>query len=91
MIPYTQNSLNKLESLLNALGFKIRYERGSFRSGTCILQQENILVVNRFSDIEVKIKSMLQVIQAIELSESIELDEKQQKLYYSLSQMTLDL
>ena len=91
MIPYTQNSLNKLESLLNALGFKIRYERGSFRSGTCILQQENILVVNRFSDIEVKIKSMLQVIQAIELSESIELDEKQQKLYYSLSQMTFDL
>lgn len=91
MIPYTQNSLNKLESLLNALGFKIRYERGSFRSGTCILQQENILVVNRFSDIEVKIKSMLQVIQAIELCESIELDEKQQKLYYSLSQMTLDL
>jgi hypothetical protein len=91
MLPYTQNSLNKLESLLNALGFKIRYERGSFRSGTCILQQENILVVNRFSDIEVKIKSMLQVIQTMELSEDIELDEKQQKLYYSLSQMTLDL
>lgn len=91
MLPYTQNSLTKLESLLNALGFKIRYERGSFRSGTCILQQENILVVNRFSDIEVKIKSMLQVIQAFELSENIELDEKQQKLYYSLSQMILDL
>src|SRR5690554_5596558 len=91
MLPYTQNSLNKLENLLNALGFKIRYERGSFRSGTCILQQENVLVINRFSDIEVKIKSMVQVIQSFELSDNIELDEKQHKLYYSLSQMILDL
>jgi hypothetical protein len=82
MLAYTQNSLNKLECLLHALGFKIRYERGSFRSGTCILQQENILVVNRFSDIEVKIKSMLEVIQTIELSEDMDLDEKQKKLYY---------
>lgn len=91
MLPYTQNSINKLENLLNALGFKIRYERGSFRSGTCILQQENVLVINRFSDIEVKIKSMVKVIQSFELPESIELDEKQYKLYYSLSQMILDL
>lgn len=91
MLPYTQTSLNKLEDLLNALGLKVRYERGSFKSGTCVLQKENILVVNRFSDIEVKIRSMIQVIQGLELSESTELDEKQQKLYYSLSQMTLEL
>jgi hypothetical protein len=91
MLPYTQTSLNKLEDLLNALGLKVRYERGSFKSGTCVLQKENILVVNRFSDIEVKIRSMIQVIQGLEPSESTELDEKQQKLYYSLSQMTLEL
>lgn len=91
MLPYTQNSLSKLEDLLNALGLRVRYERGSFKSGTCVLQQENILVVNRFSDIEVKIKSMIVVIQSMELSESMELDEKQRKLYYSLSQMSLEL
>jgi hypothetical protein len=91
MLPYTQTSLNKLEDLLNALGLKVRYERGNFKSGTCVLQKENILVVNRFSDIEVKIRSMIQVIQGLEHSESTELDEKQQKLYYSLSQMTLEL
>jgi hypothetical protein len=91
MLPYTQTSLNKLEDLLNALGLKVRYERGNFKSGTCVLQKENILVVNRFSDIEVKIRSMIQVIQGLEPSESTELDEKQQKLYYSLSQMTLEL
>lgn len=84
MLAYTQNSLTKLEDLLQALGFKIRYERGSFRSGTCVLQQENILVVNRFSDIEVKIKSMVEVIQTVEISEDMDLNEKQQKLYYLL-------
>lgn len=91
MLPYTQNSLSKLEDLLNALGLKVRYERGSFKSGTCMLQKENILVINRFSDIEVKIRSMMQVIQDVELSENIELDEKQRKLYYSLNQMRLEL
>jgi hypothetical protein len=91
MLAYTQNSLKKLEDLLQALGFTIRYEKGSFRSGTCILQQENILVVNRFSDIEVKIKSIVQVIQTVEFSDEIDLNEKQQKLYYLLTQMAFDL
>lgn len=91
MLAYTQNSLDKLEDLLKALGYKIRYERGSFRSGTCILQQENILVVNRFSDIEIKLKSMVQVIQTVELTENMALNEKQQKLYYLLTQKALDL
>lgn len=91
MLPYTQNSLIKLEGLLQALGYKIRYERGNFRSGTCVLQDENILVVNRFSDIEIKVKSMIQIIQSMEVDEDVVLDGKQQKLFNSLYQMTLDL
>ena len=91
MLSYTQTNLSKLEDLLHALGLKVRYERGNFKSGTCVLQQENILVVNRFSDIEVKIKSMIQVIQTVDLTEDIDLNEKQRKLYYSLSQMDLEL
>ena len=91
MLPYTQNSLTKLEGLLQTLGYKIRYERGNFRSGTCVLQEENILVVNRFSDIEVKIKAMIQIIQGLKVPEDTVFDDKQQKLFNSLYQMSLDL
>lgn len=89
MLPYTKNTLNKLEDLLQALGLNIRYERGTFKNNTCVLQQENLLVMNRFSDLEVKIRTISKIIQSTSLSEDMELDEKQKKLYYSLSQMTL--
>lgn len=91
MLPYTQNSLSKLEGLMQTLGYKIRYERGNFRSGTCILQEENVLVVNRFSDIEVKVKSMIQIIQGLEVSEKVVFNDKEQKLFNSLYQIRLDL
>lgn len=91
MLPYTQNSLTKLEELLKALGYRIRYERGNFRNGTCVLQTEHILVVNRFSDMEVKIKSMIQVIQSIDIPKTFVPDQKQEKLLRSLHQTTLDL
>lgn len=103
MLTYTHHTLTKIEDLLKALGYKVRYEKGSFKNGTCILQQENILVVNRFSTIEMKINSMLQVIQSIDFFQSIEdtmrndnlkeiqLDEKQRKLFHLLHQMRLEL
>lgn len=91
MLPYTQNTLNKLERLLHSLGFKVRYERGNFRSGTCLLQHENILVVNRFSDIEIKVKAMIDVLRGLEIDQAIVLDEKQRKLIRLIHQTRLDL
>lgn len=91
MLPYTQNSLNMLEGLLQTLGYKIRYERGNFRSGVCVLQEENILVVNRYSDIEVKIRSMIKIIQGLKIPEDVVLDDNKKKLFNSLYKMSLDL
>lgn len=91
MLPYTQNSLTQLEALLNALGYRVRYERGNFRTGTCILLEESIVVVNRFSDREVKIKAMIQVIQSMEFPKTVVLNPKQEKLLRSLHQIKLDL
>ncbi len=91
MVPYTQNSLNMLEGLLQTLGYKIRYERGNFRSGVCVLQEENILVVNRYSDIEVKIRSMIKIIQGLKIPEDVVLDDNKKKLFNSLYKMSLDL
>lgn len=91
MLSYTQNTLNKLEKLLQILGFKIRYERGNFRSGTCLLQHENVLVVNRFSDMEMKVKAMIDVVRGLEIDKEIELDGKQRKLIRLIHQTSLDL
>ena len=36
-----------LEELADQLGLKIRYEKGNFEGGFCILKEERLLVINK--------------------------------------------
>ncbi|MEY4030043.1 MAG: hypothetical protein RJA90_1242 [Bacteroidota bacterium] len=44
MIKFTKHFLKKLEDLLSELGFVLRYEKGNFQSGYCLVEHRNILV-----------------------------------------------
>jgi len=90
MLSFTQNSLHKLEDLLKANNYKIRYEKGNFKSGVCVLLQDKILVINKFSDLEVKINSLIETIKELDFSNSI-LDDKQKKFLYLIKQTKLNL
>lgn len=39
--------IKELEELATQLGIKIRYEKGNFDGGYCILKEQKILVVNK--------------------------------------------
>jgi hypothetical protein len=45
---YTQNSLDKVEKVVEETGYIVRYERGSFQSGFCILEEKKVVVLNKF-------------------------------------------
>ena len=45
---YTQSTLDKLEKIAGEAGYVIRYERGTFQSGYCILEQKKVVVLNKF-------------------------------------------
>ena len=45
---YTQNILDKIEKVAEETGYVIRYERGNFQSGYCILQAKRVVVLNKF-------------------------------------------
>lgn len=90
MLPFTQHSLNRLEDLLKANNYIIRYEKGNFKSGTCTLLQDKILVVNKFSDLEVKINSLIEIIIELDFSD-LKLDDKQKKFLYLIKQTKLNL
>ncbi len=47
--------LEELRETCEHLGYKIRYEKGDFDGGHCILKEERLLVVNRRFTIEKKI------------------------------------
>ncbi len=59
---YTQNTLDKLEELLSELGYVVRYERGTFQSGYCILEQKKVVVLNKFLQLEGRINTLMDII-----------------------------
>lgn len=84
----TKHILEKLEQLLLAMGYKIRYEKGNFKTGSCLLEHNKIVVVNKFSNLEVKIFALASLIKQTEFSE-VNLPDKQKQFYLSLMQTEL--
>ena len=72
------------------MGYKVRYEKGNFKTGSCMLEHSRVVVVNRFSNIEVKINSLIELLRDIEPDTSA-LDEKQKQLYFTIKQTKLTL
>ena len=75
MFRYTPTTLNKLEQLFREGGFVIRYEKGNFKAGYCILLDKKVVVINKYFDTETRINSLLEILSQIELDES-KLSEK---------------
>lgn len=59
---YTQASLNKIEQVLDEASYIIRYERGTFQSGYCILEDRKVVVLNRFLQMEGRINTLMDII-----------------------------
>lgn len=90
VIKYSKHFLNKLEDLLSESEYVLRYERGNFQSGWCILKDTKIIVVNKFFALDGKINCLLDIIKSITIDND-GLSEKNRKLYFELAQTELEL
>ncbi|MCO5235715.1 MAG: hypothetical protein M9933_05545 [Chitinophagaceae bacterium] len=80
---YNQPTLKKMEAILEEAGYMIRYERGTFQSGYCILQQKRVVVLNKFLTLEGRINTLSDLMPQLEISyDSLTYDS--QKLYEEL-------
>lgn len=77
---YNQSSLNKLEKILDEAGYVVRFERGSFQSGYCILEDKKVVVLNKFLTPEGKISTLMDIIPAVNLNYDL-LTQESQKIY----------
>jgi hypothetical protein len=80
---YTQTTLDKLEAIPGQSGYVLRYERGTFQSGYCILEERKVVVLNKFLQIEGRINTLIDLIPQLEINkESLADDSK--KLYLDI-------
>ena len=77
---YNQATLNKLEKILEEADYIVRYERGSFQSGYCILEAKKVVVLNKFLNVEGRINTLIDLIPSIKLTYEF-LTADSQKLY----------
>ncbi len=77
---YNVTTLNKLEKVLAESGYVIRYERGNFQSGYCILEERKVIVLNKFLSTEGRINTMIELLPQLEMLYD-QLTLESQKLY----------
>ncbi len=84
---FTQSVLNKLEDIMGESDYTIRYERGTFQSGWCLLEEKKIVVLNKFLDTEGRINTLHDLIPQLNINYD-KLTYESQKLYGELLKKT---
>jgi hypothetical protein len=77
-----ENTLKKLEELFKQLLYKVRYEKGHFQSGYCLVKNQKVIVVNKFFTTEARINCLFEIVHLTEIDENQKsaMDENSRKL-----------
>lgn len=90
MLNMTNHTLEKLELLLKSSGYKVRYEKGNFKTNACLLQNSKVVMVNKFANLESKIAAVAELARTLEIDYNL-LDDKQAAFLHQLKQTQLQL
>ena len=86
----TKALLEKLEGIFKALNYKIRYEKGTFKSGYCLIEDQKVVVINKFFPLESKANTLMEILRNVDADTEL-LDAGQLKLLQKVQQTELQL
>ncbi len=84
---YNQTTLNKIEKILEEGQYIVRYERGTFQSGYCVLEEKKVVVLNKFLNAEGRINTLIDLLPKITINLDL-LTHESQVLHQSLVKKT---
>jgi len=82
VLNFTKTTLHKIEQIFREQDYTIRYEKGNFQSGYCIVESNKIVIVNKFFDTEGRINCLLDILSMIIVMEDT-LSEKS-KIFFKV-------
>ena len=77
---YTKHTLRKVELLFEEIGYIVRYEKGNFNSGYCVVEDRKIAIISKFFEVDGRISTLLDILDNVPVEEAI-LSEKTAKFY----------
>ena len=75
---FNQTTLDKIERIVEEAKYVLRYERGNFQSGYCILQDRKVVVLNKFFQTEGRINTLIDLLPQLEINLDTLTHESQQ-------------
>jgi hypothetical protein len=89
-VKYTPQFLVRLEEIFSESKYILRYEKGSFQAGYCILKSQNVVVINKYFTVEGKVNVLIEILRNIGLNPET-LSEKARKLFLEITQTEITL
>jgi len=89
-IKYTKHFLAKLEDIFSESDYILRYEKGNFHSGYCLMNEDKIAIVNKYFTLDGRISSLIEILRSIDLNPDM-LSEKNRKLFREIAQTELEV
>ncbi len=83
-LKYNHHTLQKIEDIFKSNDYMIRYEKGRFHSGYCIVHDKKVIIVNKFFDIEARIHCLLEILELVNIDTDRFDDVRLEKFYQSL-------
>ena len=69
-IRFTKHFLTKLEDIMSETDYILRYEKGNFKPGYCILLEAKGSIINKYYSTEGKVNSIIEILKSINLDTS---------------------
>lgn len=90
-IKYTKTYLDKIESLFAESDYMLRYEKGNFKSGYCILKDTKVVIINKYYTLEGKINTLIDILKELNFNPKEFENKKNQDFLTELQQTELKL
>lgn len=62
MSKFTKNTLEKLEQIFKELEYSVRYEKGTFNAGHCIVENAKVVVINKFFNTDGRVNVLMELL-----------------------------
>lgn len=64
-----ENILQELKDLASQMGAKVRFERGDFKGGYCVMHEDKIIVINKLSNLQRKVITLTSALKELGVEE----------------------
>ena len=87
--PERRHFLSRLEDLFAESDYMLRYEKGNFKAGYCVLKDMKVVVVNKYYALEGKVNCLYEILRNITIDTS-RLSEKNQHFLAEIQNQEAD-